>query len=114
MTGDGEDPGPIQLGSVEVRDAPERWDAPYLDYIRGLSCCASLCGTPCSGVIEPHHSPTKGSGRADDRKTAALCTVHHADCHGRARIGKWSAATTLAELRLAMIDALCGYLDGRG
>ena len=114
---DGEDPGPIQIVPVEVRDAPERKDPAFLAFKRARPCLAVDCGSPCDQMEleerDPHHDPTVGSGRWDDRKTGSLCRGHHVEVGQRARLGDWDRWRTKYEIAKDQIDAVCDYGDGK-
>jgi len=91
-----------------------REDPDYLAFIASLECWARDCGTPCLGDVVAHHSPTKGSGRWDDRKTVPLCAAqHHTEIHQRGCLGRWDIAETDAQIHRAQIHHLCNYLDGQ-
>lgn len=62
-----------------AKDPPDRVEA-YLEYIRGMVCCA--WSTECGGVTEAAHLAVEGKGiKASDYFTVPLCTKHHALQH---------------------------------
>jgi len=105
--------GEIEVVSSDRRTA-HRSDPDFLAYIASQECWARDCGTPCLGDVVAHHSPTKGSGRWDDRKTVPLCAAqHHTEIHQRGCLGRWDIAETDAQIHRAQIHHLCNYLDGQ-
>ncbi len=56
-------------------------DPGYLEFVRGLPCCAPLNeDDPCWGPIDPHHAGPHPMGRkADDDTCIPLCRKHHGD-----------------------------------
>lgn len=54
-------------GRIEDRD--------YLRFIRSQPCIIS--DRKCRGPIDPHHIGHYGQARANDRRAAPLCRLHH-------------------------------------
>jgi hypothetical protein len=50
-------------------------DPAYLRFIRSHPCM--IANRECRGMIDPHHVGHYGQARANDRRAAPLCRVHH-------------------------------------
>lgn len=78
------------VSRVKARTAEEGGDEAYLDFVRGLPCCA--CGT--APPNHPHHEILNGRGKsqkAPDRRTLSLCFDDHHDFHrGLRRFSGWT------------------------
>lgn len=95
---------------------PRRNDSTYLAWKRIQECLAVDCGSRCNWMgmdhVDPHHDPTVGSGRKDDRKTGSLCRGHHVEIGTRGRLGDWCRWRTKYEVAKDQIDGVCDYQDG--
>lgn len=58
-------------------------DPKHLKRVRGLTCCAPVGVTRCSGPIEAHHYPYgRGtSQKTHDHTAVPLCKTHHTEFH---------------------------------
>jgi hypothetical protein len=82
-------------------------DPAYLEFVRGQPCAVCLQPGPC----EAHHIPRLGHGamgmKADDYRTAPLCSPCHAKAHtkGRRWLMEQGAEATMVDCLVAWLKA---------